>query len=137
MNRYTAPLTDIRFVLYDLLSIESLYERLPGGEELSRELLDAVLDEAAKFSENILAPLNQSGDQEGCHFDNGTVRTPKGFKEAYDQFVAGGWSALTAPHQYGGQHLPESIGAVVKEMLDAANLAWANYPLLAMGPSRH
>lgn len=133
MSKYTAPLIDMRFVLYDVLGVEALYAQLPGGEEITRELMDAVLDEAAKFNETVLAPLNKSGDQEGCHFANGSVRTPKGFKEAYEQFVAGGWSGLTAQHEYGGQYLPEVLGAAVKEMVDAANLSWANYPLLCDG----
>jgi alkylation response protein AidB-like acyl-CoA dehydrogenase len=83
----------------------------------------------------VLAPLNASGDEEGCHLDKATaeVTTPKGFKEAYATYIAGGWSGLTAPEEYGGQHLPESIGAPLKEMLDSANLSWGNFPLLSHG----
>jgi alkylation response protein AidB-like acyl-CoA dehydrogenase len=85
----------------------------------------------------VLAPLNASGDEEGCHLDKATaeVTTPKGFKEAYATYIAGGWSGLTAPEEYGGQHLPESIGAPLKEMLDSANLSWGNFPLLSHGAS--
>ena len=135
MTRYAAPLDDMRFALYDVLDGERTLKQLPRGESLSRETIDAVLEEAARLSEQVLAPLNQSGDAEGCHFDKATasVTTPKGFKEANAQFVAGGWTGLTAPERYGGQDLPETVGALVKEMLDSANLAWSNYPLLSSG----
>ncbi len=133
MNPYIAPLSDIRFVLYDVLKIEALYARLPESESATRDVMDAVLDEAAKFTTQVLAPLNMSGDQEGCHFDNGVVRTAQGFKEAYAQYVANGWTGLTAPLNYGGQNFPESIGCAVKEMIDSANLSWGNYPLLCHG----
>ncbi len=133
MSKYTAPLREMRYVLYDVLQGESFIASLPGAEHANRELIDAVLDEAAKFNEQVLAPLNKTGDQEGCHWDNGVVTTPKGFKEAYRQFVEGGWSGLTSPEAYGGQHLPEIIGAIVKEMIDSANLSWGTYPLLSHG----
>ncbi|HEX3896833.1 MAG TPA: acyl-CoA dehydrogenase C-terminal domain-containing protein [Rudaea sp.] len=135
MSLYKAPLADMRFALFDVLKAESQYARLPGGENATRDILDAVLDEAAKFSEQVLAPLNAVGDEEGCRFDKATatVTTPKGFKEAYAQYIAGGWGGLTAPEIYGGQHLPESIGAPLKEMIDSANLSWGTYPLLSHG----
>ncbi|MBK7145745.1 MAG: acyl-CoA dehydrogenase C-terminal domain-containing protein [Xanthomonadales bacterium] len=133
MSRYAAPLREMRYVLYDVLGGEAHFASLPGADTANRELVDAVLDEAAKFNEQVLAPLNQSGDREGCHWDAGRVTTPKGFKEAYRQFVDGGWSGLTAPEAYGGQHLPEIVGAIVKEMIDSANLSWGNYPLLSHG----
>ena len=134
-THYTAPLADIRFCLYDVLDAEKLFAQWPGCESLNRELVDAVLDEAAKFSQSVLAPLNATGDEEGCHYDkaSGAVTTPKGFKEAYAKFVEGGWAGLTAPEAFGGQGLPETIGAPVKEMIDSANLAWGNYPLLSHG----
>jgi alkylation response protein AidB-like acyl-CoA dehydrogenase len=133
MSRYAAPLREMRYVLYDVLDGEAFFAQLPGAEHANRELVDAVLDEAAKFNEQVLAPLNKSGDQEGCHWNAGVVTTPKGFKEAYAQFVDGGWSGLTAPEAYGGQHLPEIVGAIVKEMIDSANLSWGTYPLLSHG----
>ena len=133
MSRYTAPLREMRYVLYDVLGGEAHFASLPGAENANRELVDAVLDEAAKFNEQVLAPLNKTGDREGCRFEAGKVTTPKGFKEAYRQFVDGGWSGLTAPEAYGGQHLPEIVGAIVKEMIDSANLSWGNYPLLSHG----
>ena len=135
MSKYAAPLTDMRFALFDVLGAEALFARLPGGDAATRDVCDAVLDEAARFAEQVLAPLNQPGDQEGCHFADGVVTTPKGFREAYAQFCDGGWPALNAPEQYGGQHVPEAIGAAVKEMLDSANLSWANFPLLSHGAS--
>ncbi len=134
MNNYTAPLRDLRFALFDVIGAEALYKQL-GIENAERELMDAVLDEAAKFTQAVLAPLNSVGDEHGCVFDKttGAVTTPPGFKEAYAQFVDGGWTGLTAPEAMGGQHLPESLGAAVKEMIDGANLAWGNYPLLSHG----
>ncbi len=137
MSRYTAPLADLRFALYDVLDVESVYSRLPGCETATRDVIDAVLDEAAKFAEQVLAPLNQSGDAEGCQFDAAThsVRTPKGFKDAFAKYVDGGWIGLTAREAFGGQGFPETIGAAFKEMIDAANLSWGNYPMLSHGAS--
>lgn len=134
MNRYHAPQRDIRFALYDVLGVESLYAHL-GFASAQRDLLDAVLEEAARFTEQVLAPLNQKGDAEGCQYDkaSGAVRTPSGFREAYWQFVEGGWNGLTVGEELGGQGLPQSFGAALKEMIDAANLAWGNYPLLSHG----
>ncbi|NII10001.1 acyl-CoA dehydrogenase C-terminal domain-containing protein [Oleiagrimonas sp. C23AA] len=135
MTLYSAPVDDMRFALYDLLGADTALAALPGGQALNRELIDAVLGEAARFNEQVLAPLNQVGDTEGCHYDKAsqTVTTPAGFKEAYAQYVDGGWAGLTAPETYGGQGLPETIGAAVKEMIDSANLAWGTYPLLSQG----
>ncbi|MEO7325302.1 MAG: acyl-CoA dehydrogenase C-terminal domain-containing protein [Dokdonella sp.] len=137
MSRYAAPLSDLRFALFDVLDVESTYKRLPGCESATRDLIDAVLDEAARFAELVLAPLNQIGDVEGCVFDPAThsVRTPKGFKEAFAQYVEGGWIGLTAREEFGGQGLPETVGAALKEMIDAANLSWGNYPMLSHGAS--
>jgi alkylation response protein AidB-like acyl-CoA dehydrogenase len=137
MSRYTAPLADLRFALYDLLDVEQTYQRLPGCETATRDVFDAVLEEAAKFTEQVLAPLNQSGDIEGCSYDKATqsVRTPKGFKEAFAKYVDGGWIGLTASEAFGGQALPETLGAALKEMVDAANLSWGNYPMLSHGAS--
>ncbi len=108
MSKYAAPLADMRFALFDVLGAEALFARLPGGDIATRDVCDAVLEEAARFAGQVLAPLNQSGDQQGCTFADGTVTTPKGFKEAYAQFCDGGWAALNAPEPYGGQHMPDS-----------------------------
>lgn len=137
MSRYTAPLADLRFALYDVLDAEATFARLPGCTNATRDVVDAVLEEAAKFTETVLAPINQSGDAEGCTFDKATqsVRTPKGFKEAFAQYVEAGWIGLVADEKFGGQGLPETIGAAIKEMIDSANLSWGNYPMLSHGAS--
>ncbi|HVK52103.1 MAG TPA: acyl-CoA dehydrogenase N-terminal domain-containing protein, partial [Pseudoxanthomonas sp.] len=107
MSTYRAPLSDIRFALYDVLGVEALFARL-GQTEATRDVLDAVLDEAARFTETVLAPLNSVGDEIGCKLDTAThqVTTPPGFKAAYDQFIEGGWTGLTASPDFGGQGLP-------------------------------
>ena len=135
MNGYVAPVRDLSFALFEVVEAGSLYAQLPGGDAVTRDLVDAVLQEGARFTETVLAPLNAVGDSEGCRFDpaTGNVSTPPGFKQAFEQFVEGGWAGLTAPEPFGGQHLPESVGAALKEMIDAANLAWGNYPLLSHG----
>ncbi|MDE1961716.1 MAG: acyl-CoA dehydrogenase C-terminal domain-containing protein [Xanthomonadaceae bacterium] len=135
MSTYKAPLADMRFVMFDLLQLDAQYARIDGGANATRDVVDAILDEAAKFAETVLAPLNAPGDEQGCTLDKatGAVTTPPGFKDAYAKYIDGGWSGLTAPEAYGGQHLPESIGAPLKEMLDSANLSWGNFPLLSHG----
>ena len=134
MNIYNAPQRDMQFALFDVLGMQAHYERL-GFASATRDVLDAVLKEAAKFTHEVLAPLNAIGDSEGCRYDKatGAVTSPPGFKRAYEQFIEGGWSGLVAPEAFGGQGLPESFGVLLKEMIDAANLAWGNYPLLSHG----
>ena len=134
MSSYKAPLTDIRFVLHDVLNVEPMFQRL-GLEDASRDVVDAILEEGARFNETVLAPLNSVGDEIGCSFDKatGAVTTPPGFREAYEQYVDGGWPALNAPPEFGGQGLPHTVGMSLKEMIDAANLAWGNFPLLSHG----
>ena len=132
MTAYQPPLADIRFVIDELLPKRD-WLALPGNEELSDDLLDAVLAEAGRFCAQVLAPLNQSGDAEGCHLDNGVVRTPAGFREAYRAFAAGGWTALAGPPEHGGQGLPEVLAMAVMEMQCAANLAFSMYPGLSHG----
>jgi alkylation response protein AidB-like acyl-CoA dehydrogenase len=133
MPQYRAPLRDIRFVLYDLLDIEQHYARLPGAEELNREVLDAMLGEAAKLIETVIAPLNRTGDEEGCHWSEEGVRTPRGFKEAYAQYYAAGLGSMAGDPEYGGQGLPPSLGLLCSEMLSAANNSFAMYPGLTNG----
>jgi alkylation response protein AidB-like acyl-CoA dehydrogenase len=132
MSKYDAPLKDMRFVLHDVLQLDQALAGVPGFEAVTRDLVDAVLEEGGRFTSQVLAPLNKPGD-EGCSFEAGLVRTPKGFKDAYDQFVAGGWNGITADAQFGGQGMPEVVGAMIKEMIDSANLAWGTYPLLSHG----
>jgi len=134
MSSYQAPLADIRFALFDVLGAEALFARL-GYTDATRELLDAVLDETARFTDTVLAPLNSVGDEIGCSLDKATgeVTTPPGFRQAYQQFVEGGWTGLTASPDFGGQGLPHTVGVPLNEMINAANLAWGNFPLLSHG----
>ena len=107
MPEYKAPLKDIEFVMNDVLDFEQHYANLPGCEEATPDLVNAILTEAAKFSEEVLSPLNQIGDQQGCtRHDDGSVTTPAGFKEAYQQYVEGGWPSLSHDIEFGGQGLP-------------------------------
>ena len=132
MPAYTAPLRDMRFVLYELYKGEEI-SSLPGFEEMTPDLIDAVMEEAAKLSTEVLQPLNASGDLEGCHFENGVVRTPKGFKEAYGTFKEGGWTGIACDPKYGGQGLPTSVNILVEEMISSANLSFGMYPGLTHG----
>jgi alkylation response protein AidB-like acyl-CoA dehydrogenase len=134
MNTYKAPLADIRFALFDVLKGDELFSRL-GFDDANRELIDAVLEESARFSETVLAPLNRIGDEHGAVYDKATgkVTTPPGFKEAFAQFAEGGWTGLESPTGYGGQGMPHTLGCAMKEMVNAGNLAWGNFPLLSHG----
>lgn len=134
MTTYKAPLADMRFALYDVLGAGTLFARL-GFADASRDIVDAVLEEGARFNETVLAPLNRIGDEVGCKYDkaSGDVTTPPGFKQAYAQYVEGGWAGLVSPVEFGGQGLPHAAGVPLKEMIDAANLAWGNFPLLSHG----
>jgi alkylation response protein AidB-like acyl-CoA dehydrogenase len=134
MSTYKAPLADMRFVLFDVLGAQALFARL-GFTDATPDIVDAVLEEAARFNETVLAPLNRVGDEAGCSFDpaTGDVTTPAGFKQAYAQYVEGGWAGLTSPTKFGGQNMPHAAGVALKEMIDAANLAWGNFPLLSHG----
>ena len=133
MPQYKAPLRDIRFVRNDLLHYPEHYNNLPGAEEASPDMVDAIFDEAAKFCEQVLSPLNRIGDQQGCTLDGNHVKTPEGFKEAYQQFVEGGWPSLAHDEHYGGQGLPGSLGLVLSEMMGEANWSWGMYPGLSHG----
>mgnify|MGYP002721106460 FL=1 len=119
----------MRFVLHELHPAPAL----PGHEEFTPELLDTVLEEAGKFCSEVLLPINASGDEEGCHYENGVVRTPKGFKEAYAAFNEAGWGALNADPAYGGQGLPETVAKLVEEMICACNISFGLYPGLTHG----
>jgi alkylation response protein AidB-like acyl-CoA dehydrogenase len=132
MQTYQAPVRDMRFVLHELLGPDSLAS-LPGCAEMTPELTDSILLEAAKLAQEVLLPLNASGDAEGCHHENGVVRTPRGFREAYVAFREGGWTALAAVPEWGGQGLPESVNKLVEEMLCSANLSFGLYPGLTRG----
>ncbi len=133
MTEYAAPLKDMQFVLNDVLQI-SKYSNLPGFSDISEDLVEAILEEGGKLAANVLHPINQSGDKEGCtRHDDASVTTPKGFKEAYEAYKEGGWQGLAFDPDYGGQGLPYIIGVAVGEMVSGANMAFAMYPGLARG----
>ncbi len=133
MPEYKAPLRDINFVMKDLLESEALYQTLPGYEEATQDMLDAIIGEAAKFCEEVLAPLNQPGDDQGCQWSESGVKTPDGFPEAYKQYVDNGWPALSAEVEFGGQGMPNMLGICVTELTGSANWSWAMYPGLSHG----
>ncbi|MCC6889540.1 MAG: acyl-CoA dehydrogenase C-terminal domain-containing protein [Hyphomicrobiales bacterium] len=133
MPIYKAPVEDVLFLLNDVFQI-SRYNNLPGFAEATPDLIEAVLREAAKLAEGVMQPINHSGDQEGCRrHDDGRVTTPKGFKEAYRQYAEGGWMGISAPTEYGGQGLPETMTTIVNEIMAAANMALTMYPGLTQG----
>ena len=116
MPKYTAPLRDMRFVLFELHGGHAL-AKMPGYESFTRDIIDPVLDEAAKIAEQVLQPINRGGDEEGCTFENGVVRTPKGFKEAYNLFRDGGWTSIASDLAYGGQGMPKTVNLLMEEMI--------------------
>lgn len=133
MSPYQAPLRDIRFTLNELLDYPEHFEKIPGGEHASPDVVDAILEEAGKFCRDVLSPLNAIGDQEGCRLEGGVVSTPTGFKEAYKHYVDAGWPSMNHSDTYGGQSLPPSLGSVISELMGTANWAWAMYPGLSHG----
>ena len=133
MPLYKAPLRDMRFLLNEVFDYEGHYKSLPNAEEATPDMVDAILEGAATFCEEVLAPLNHPGDLEGCTFNNGEVTTPKGFKEAYAEYVAGGWQGLSHPQEYGGQALPMSLNLLKSEMMGTANWSFTMYPGLSLG----
>lgn len=135
MGGYRAPLQDMQFVLHEVQEAESLFASMQGTQEVSRDLMDAVLRSAAQISEEILAPINRNGDEEGCRLDDGKVFTPKGFKEAYQEFAQGGWVGLSGDVDFGGQGMPKVLAVLFEEMVMAANSSFALYPILSAGAS--
>ena len=135
MPSYNPPLRDMQFLLHEVFGVEQEYKAMPKHAEVDADTINAVLEEAGKFAANEVFPLNISGDEEGCKLDATTheVTTPKGFKEAYQQFVEGGWPALSCDPAYGGQGLPFVVNSALYEMLNSANQAWTMYPGLSHG----
>ena len=135
MPVYKAPLRDMQFVLHELVGVEPALQATTKHAEMDADTINAVLEEGAKFCEDIMFPLNKSGDAEGCHYDpaTSTVTTPKGYKEAYAKFVEGGWPALGCEPEYGGQGLPHVVNTAFYEMGNSANQAWLMYPGLTHG----
>ena len=132
MSSYVAPLKDMMFVLTELAGLDKV-AALPGYEEATTDVVEAILDESAKFTGGVLAPLNWSGDQEGAKWADKAVTMPKGFKEAYAKFVDNGWNALGGNPEHGGQGLPKVISAAVQEMWKSANMSFSLCPLLTLG----
>jgi len=132
MSDYNAPVKDMRFVMDEIVGLADI-ARLPGYEEATPDMADAVLEEAAKFTGGVLAPLNRIGDTQGCKLGPDGVVTPDGWKEAYKAFCDGGWNGLASPTEFGGQGLPEIFGIAVKEMAASANLSFSLGPMLTGG----
>ena len=135
MPSYTPPLRDMQFVIHEVFNVVDELKQIPKHADIDADTINAVLEEGGKFAAEVTFPLNASGDAEGCTLDNTThaVTTPKGFKEAYAQYVEGGWAALGCDPEYGGQGLPFVVNTLFYEMLNSANQAWTMYPGLTHG----
>ena len=135
MATYTPPLRDMQFLMHEVLNVVEELKTLPKHAEVDADTINAVLEEGGKFAAEVVFPLNQSGDEEGCTLDKATheVKAPKGFKEAYAKYVEGGWPALSCDPEYGGQGLPVTVNQCFYEMLNSANQAWTMYPGLSHG----
>ena len=129
---YRTPLRDARFALYDVFDVDAHYARLVDRAPIARDVLDPILDEAARFSEKALFPCNRSADEQGCRLRDGAVTTPSGFKEAYRDYLATGLAGMVGSPDYGGQGLPPSVRLLAEESMTAANMAWTMYPDLSM-----
>ncbi|MDH5433544.1 MAG: acyl-CoA dehydrogenase [Gammaproteobacteria bacterium] len=133
MSSYLAPLDEMNFLLNQVFSIQNSYEKIGDFSEFDEELYKAILEEAGKFAQNVLFPINRSGDEEGCQFDNGLVKTPQGFKEAYQEFCLTGWPSTSGDPEYGGQGLPKAIHVLVEEIMYSANTSFYLYSSLTNG----
>lgn len=130
---YKAPLRDIRFLMNEVFDYQKHYESLEAGKNADQETIDMMLDSIADFSSDVLMPIYQSGDAEGCHFDNGNVTTPKGYKEAYNMFVEAGYQGMAYPEAFGGLGMPMSLNLIKTEIIATANWAFSMYPGLSLG----
>ena len=134
MPHYQPPLRDIQFVMHEVHDVMAHLKELPPHAEATRELADQIVEAGGTFCAEVLFPLNRSGDEEGCVREaDGSVRTPKGFKAAWDKFRADGWPTLSCSPEYGGQGVSAAVGIAMQEMMNAANQAWAMYPGLTHG----
>jgi alkylation response protein AidB-like acyl-CoA dehydrogenase len=131
MPHYNAPTKDMQYVLNDVLDVKN--SSIPGYADLDADSLSAILEEAGKITSQVLAPLNAVGDQEGCHFENGVIRTPAGFKDAFEQVKEGGWTGIDCDPEFGGQGLPYLVGTAVGEMFASSNMAFGMYQGLTHG----
>ena len=131
MPHYIAPTKDMQYVLNDVLDVKN--SSIPGYADLDADSLSAILEEAGKITSQVLAPLNAVGDQEGCHFENGVIRTPAGFKDAFEQVKEGGWTGIDCDPEFGGQGLPYLVGTAVGEMFASSNMAFGMYQGLTHG----
>jgi len=132
MATYQAPIRDMKFVLYELLDGDKLAD-MPGYEEATRDLVEPILEEASKITQDVLFPLNRSGDEEECQWEDGKVTTPSGFKEAYTLFREGGWTAISCDPNYGGMGMPKLVNTMIEEMICSSNLSFGMYPGLSFG----
>ena len=133
MPVYKAPVRDFQYLLFEVLKVQDTGNAIPAYAEASEDVVSAILEEAARFAENELLPINRSGDEEGCSWNNGEVKTPAGFKEAYAKFVEGGWPALAADPAYGGQGLTAPVNFAFEEIVSSANLSFGLFPGLTHG----
>ena len=131
MPHYIAPTEDMQYILNDVLDVKN--SSIPGYADLDADFLSAILEEAGKITSQVLAPLNAVGDQEGCHFENGVIRTPAGFKDAFKQVKEGGWTGIDCDPEFGGQGLPYLVGTAVGEMFASSNMAFGMYQGLTHG----
>jgi alkylation response protein AidB-like acyl-CoA dehydrogenase len=135
VSDYKAPIRDMKFVLHEVMQAGQLFAEMPQLAEVSEDLMNTVLEEAGKVAQEVLAPINRSGDEEGCHFEQGRVTTPAGFKEAYKTFADGGWISLAGDPDYDGQGMPKTLAVCIEEMMMGANSALALYSVLSAGAS--
>lgn len=133
MANYRTPLQDLQFLLTDVFAAEQLFAAMPATEEVSQDLINAIVEEAGKIAENLLAPINQTGDQQGCTISDHVVTTPEGFKAAYAAYAEGGWAGLTGDINYGGQGMPKLLSAIIEEITFAANSSFALFTILTTG----
>ncbi|WP_444994248.1 acyl-CoA dehydrogenase C-terminal domain-containing protein [Aliikangiella sp. IMCC44359] len=133
MPQYSAPINEFQFILHDWLNITQHYQEIGAEDAADRSLINAILTESARFTEEVISPLNYKGDQQGCTISDGQVGTPNGFTEAYQQYCESGWASLACSTEYGGQGLPYSLSSALSEMVSSANSAWGMYPGLTHG----